>query len=290
MNGEVMSGRFTARLAVLLGLIGAVAVITPVTSASATVAPALYRVTAQSPSNLTTPKTITVSCNAGDTLTSVGGRVNDGQGNILLTRAYANAARTVATAFAVEALPAAIAWDVEVFGICAPAGSIGGLSLVQVTSALDPNGKIITATCPAGRVTLGGGYQLNNGNGQVAMDELRFNAAFSSVTATAYAYSAAAGSFTLTTQAVCAIAPPLMSLQTWTTASNALSPKTESTPSCPVNQQTSGVGAVATGLIGAGSISALVPRPQLQAAEATVHEIGPFGGAWNVQVQQICVG
>ncbi len=281
-----MTLKLAARFAALLALASSAFVISTVTPAHALVG--LYRVDNISAANGTSPKNVSISCTAGDDMLSVGGRINNGAGDVVLTRAYLDPTGTVATASGIEAIATAAAWSVEVFAVCAPAGALTNRSIVQITSAFNNSDKTETAVCPAGDNIVGGGYLLDNAFGNVSIDEVEYNAALTSLSVTAYD-NAAVGNYTLTVQAVCAD-PLTRSLQTSLSASNSISPKTMTTPACPGGTEVSAVGTEINGALGAASIATLNPRPQLSAGESTVREVGNFGGNWTSRVMAICIG
>ncbi|WP_433111240.1 hypothetical protein [Micromonospora sp. CA-246542] len=280
--------RKLAGLAVLTSVAAATTLLAPSTAAQASVG--LYRVAATSVLDATNAKTMTISCNGVDQVVGAGGRINDGQGDVLMTRVYADATLRTVTVFGVEANATNVPWSVDAFAVCAPAGAVSGLQLVTTTSANNALDKVgITAVCPPGKKTFGGGYRIDNANAAVAIDELAFTSALGSVSSTAYVFGAP-GNFTLQTQAFCATALPAMALTEATSVFNANAPKSVTTPACPAGSQTAGVGAVLTGLSGAGSVATLVPRPALDTAEATGREIVAFATPWNIRAQQVCVG
>jgi len=280
--------RSRALLALLATVVGT-AIGTVVAAAPAHASLSLYRITAISPHDSTSPKTITATCDVGDTLLSVGGRVNDGAGDVLLTRAYADGALNLATAAGIEAIATTADWDIEVMAVCAPAGMISGLQLIETTAGPSTSDKFPLAACPAGKLAFGGGYKVEDGYGLASIDELRFDTALGWVQATSYA-NGAVGSYSLTAQAICGTPAASMSLVSWTSATNSISPKTETPPVCPAGTQTSGIGGAITGALGAASIDTLIPKPQLGAGEITVREVGAYSGSWNVLVQAVCAG
>jgi len=276
-------------LALMLGFTATAVVFVPATPALANLS--LYRVNSVSAYDSVSPKNATVSCNAGDQMLSVGGRVNDGMGDVLLTRAYADNALTLATASGIEAIATANSWSVEVFAVCAPAGTVANLTLQQTTLGPDPNDKTAVANCPQGRKAYGGGFKLENAFGNVAIDELIFDTSVNVawVLATSFNY-AAVGNYTLTVQAFCGTAAPIRhEVQTWPSASNSVTPKTETTPTCAGNAQTSGAGGQLTGALGTVGLATVIPRPLLTVVEATGREIGATANNWSVTAYAVCV-
>ena len=64
-----------------------------------------------------------------------------------------------------------------------------GLQLVQATSAVTSDEiefATVTVSCPAAKHLLGTGARINNGNNQVALDDLRPDASLKKVTVTGY--------------------------------------------------------------------------------------------------------
>lgn len=277
-----MRQRFIAGVAVAALVSGAV-VLVPALPASA--AAGLYRVSAVSSSDSVSPKTVTVDCDPGDKLTSVGGSVDGTNGDVLLTRAYADAALSRATASGIEGIATAANWTVTVYGVCAPAGAINGLTLVETTAGPNPNDKFVTASCPAGKVTYGAGWKLLDAYGLVSIDEVKLNAALTSVQVTSYDWGAV-GDYSLTAQAICGTALANMSLSTFSSANNSVSPKTVTTNACA---EVSGAGAWITGAVGAANIDTLRVKPQLEVAEVVVREVGAYGNNWDVEVQAVCL-
>jgi hypothetical protein len=280
------------RSALALGVLGAATLVLTATPAHAVLGTGLYRVSATSVSDATSPKSITASCNPGDDAVGLGGHINDDDGAVLMTRMTVNNGLDTVTVQGAEAIATADPWSVTGYVMCAPAGAAAGLQLVTTVSVSDPNDKVnIAATCPANRFTFGGGYQISNpGVGNVAVDELTFNATLTTVNSTAYVYNAGVGNFTLTTQAICGTRPPIMSFLSWTSASNTISTKIETSPTCPTGGEPSATGAVLTGATGGASVAGLEPHVSGLATESTAREIGTFTGSWTLQNQAICVG
>lgn len=276
-------------LALVLGFTATAVAILPATPAFANLN--LYRVSGVSAYDAVSPKNATVSCNAGDQMLSVGGRINDGMGDVLLTRAYANNAMNLATASGIEAIATNNNWSVEVFAVCAPAGTVANLSLQQNTLGADPNDKTVVVNCPAGTKAYGGGFKLENANGAIAIDELIFDTSVNVawVLATSFNF-AAAPNYSLTVQAFCGTAAPIRhEVETWPSADNSITPKTETTPTCAGNAQVSGAGGELTGALGTVGLATVLPRPQLTVGEATGREIGNTNNTWIVEAYAICV-
>ncbi|HZM83414.1 MAG TPA: hypothetical protein VFC19_47470 [Candidatus Limnocylindrales bacterium] len=249
----------------------------------------LYRVDNASANDSVSPKNATVSCNAGDQMLSVGGRINNGAGDVLLTRAYSDNAMSIATASGIEAINTGASWNVEVFAVCAPAGTVANLTLQQNTDGPDVLDKFPIVNCPVGTIAYGGGFKVENGFGAVAIDELDFDDNLTWVQAVSYDY-VAPPSYSLTVQAFCGTPPALYSRQEWTSANNSVTPKTETTPTCPVGTQVSGAGGEMTGALGTVGMATVIPKQTLTTAEVTGREIGNSGNSWQIEAQAVCVG
>jgi hypothetical protein len=279
------------RLALVLGVLGAATVVIP--AAPAFAALSLYRVTNTSTSDDSSPKSVSISCNSGDSLVGLGGRINDGGGEVLLTKMYANSALNTATVQGVEAQAVSTAWSATVYAVCAPAGTVGGLELDTSPVASNAGDKInVAASCTGSKVVLGGGFKLESAGGGAAMDELKIISGVQTVYSTAYVHDPAAGNFTLTTQAICANKPAHSDYVFQSPGPyNSISPKTETTSVCPTSgNQPTFVGGVLDGLAGSGSLVALEPHLSEAANEVTGREIGSYTGTWNLTAQMICIG
>ncbi|MEU4243431.1 hypothetical protein [Actinoplanes sp. NPDC026619] len=275
------------RLALLLGTLAAATLAVPASPAFASLS--LYRQSNTSVSDDSSPKTVTVSCGTDDVV-GMGGHIN-GSNDVVMSKMFVDTGLRTVTVQGIESTAVTTAWSVDAYAVCAPAGSVTGLNLQQHTSTSDPYYKSgITATCTGSNKVFGGGYKLELAAGKAAMDELNFSSSLGSVSSTAYVHDPTVGNFTLTTQAICGTPATTMSLQTWTSASNSISPKIETTQTCPGTTQPSGTGAVLTGLVGSGSVAGLEPHLSNQAAEVTGRELGFSGNGWLIQAQAICIG
>ena len=72
-------------------------------------------------------------------------------------------------------------WALIASAICATPPP--GLERVSATSPLNSTNKSVSVSCPAGKRVFGAGADINTFNGQVILDDLRPNAALTSVTA-----------------------------------------------------------------------------------------------------------
>jgi hypothetical protein len=151
-------------------------------SALAVVA-ATQSVSADSPSN-SSNKSISVSCPAGKRVLSAGTWLSFGSTNqVLIDDLRPSADLTSVSVNALEDETGTDeSWTVTAAAICATPPP--GLERVSATSPLNSTNKTATASCPAGKRVLGAGADINTFNGQVVLDDVRPNAALTSVTAT----------------------------------------------------------------------------------------------------------
>jgi hypothetical protein len=152
-------------------------------SAAAVVA-ATHRVSAFTAST-SANKSLTVSCPAGQRALSPGVFLEVGNFNqVLIDDIRPDAGLTSVTVNALEDETGTNQnWTLSVGALCATPPP--GLERVSATSPLNSSNKLVTATCPAGKRVLGAGADINSFNGQVILDDLRPNAALTSVTANA---------------------------------------------------------------------------------------------------------
>jgi hypothetical protein len=170
----------------------------------ATPLPGQELVFAASPSTSST-KSVTAACPPGKRLIGAGGDVNAGSGEVMLTGIAPNPALTGVTATAFEdqtGVPTN--WTVSAFAVCATMPP--GLELASATTERDSDiSASVAATCPGDKNLLGMGAELIDVEGQVMLDDLRPNAALTTVTATGFEDESGTGSgWSLRAHAICA--------------------------------------------------------------------------------------
>lgn len=183
----------------------------------------------------------------------------------------------------------------SLFALASPASAaVPGLVRVSAVSAFDSvSPKFATATCPAGKVLLGAGYQLNGATGEVLVDDLRPNgspiAAPTSVVVGAYEEDAFAGSWSVTAFAICA--NPVVGLVriAATTTSDSLDFKSIH-PSCPTGKALVGTGYELNGAVGEAVVDDFQPTGTTpNALFVGAYEADPdFLGNWSVTAYLIC--
>ncbi|MFI7487988.1 hypothetical protein ACIBXA_06345 [Micromonospora echinaurantiaca] len=173
----------------------------------------LVRVSATSASNSNDFRSVTATCQVGKVLTGTGyeltGVTGEGVVDDFRPNGGVATAPTSVTVGAYEADAFAGNWTATAYAICAnpPAGLVRN-SAVSASNSTDFHS--VTATCPAGKVLTGAGYELNGVTGEAVVDDFRPNggpaAAPTSVFSGAYEEDAFAGNWTNTGYAICATA------------------------------------------------------------------------------------
>jgi hypothetical protein len=140
-------------------------------------------VTALGASDSTAPKNVSVDCPAGQRVLGAGTLLGDANtSDILLDDLRPSADLTSATVNAFEDESGTSAnWSAGVYAMCAP--PLPGVERVAATSPLNSTNKNVTVSCPGAKRVVGTGADINTFNGQVILDDLRPNAALTSVTA-----------------------------------------------------------------------------------------------------------
>lgn len=279
--------RYLLSGAVALIVIGA-ALTVPAGPAQAVANP--YRNQGVSANDASSPKDAVASCTGNDRLVGMGAKIEGGQGEVLLTGMVPDLATDSVTATGVENVAVGTAWQAIAWAICAPVGTEPANLAVEddVAVAVPASPKTVDAQCQGNSIVYSVGFILTEDDGKVAIDEVEFDPAFTSGSVTAYTNNGLAGSWGLQTYVICGAPSPNPSLQTWTSARNSITPKTETTPVCGGTTEVHGVGAVIDGARGDASITTLNPRPQLTTGEATVREIGTTTDNWEMEVQAFC--
>ncbi|KAB1949738.1 hypothetical protein F8271_00420 [Micromonospora sp. ALFpr18c] len=174
--------------------------------------------------------------------------------------------------------------------------AVPGLVRIAVTSVnTSADFHSATATCPAGKVLTGTGYELNGVTGEGVVDDLRPNGgpatAPTAVTVGAYEAEAFAGTWSVTAYAICA--NPLPGLVRVSTASVSDSADFHSTTAaCPVGKVLTGTGYELNGVTGEGVVDDFRPNGGVAAAPTSVnvgaYEADATALNWSVTAYAIC--
>ncbi|MEU8184771.1 hypothetical protein AB0B86_28830 [Micromonospora sp. NPDC049047] len=298
MRAQNEARRFGARASVLLlGLVATGAVIAPASQASAAV-PGLVRVVATSVSNSADFHSVTATCPVGKVLTGTGYELNGVTGEGVVDDLRPNGgpvtAPTAVTVGAYETEAFAGNWSVTAYAICAnPVPGLVRVSSVGVSNSVDYHS--VTATCPAGKVLTGTGYELNGVTGEGVVDDFRPNGgvatAPTAVTVGAYESDATALNWSATAYAICA--NPLAGLvrATATGASDSLDFRS-TTATCPAGKVLTGAGYELNGVTGEGVVDDFRPNGGPATAPTSVasgaYEEDAFAGNWSDTAYAIC--
>ena len=114
---------------------------------------------------------VAADCTGGDQLLGTGYRINDGNGQVGLDDLKVTSSTRLTVWGYEDGSGYGSDWSVTAFAVCAPPPA--GLEIVSEESigTSDPS-DALGAFCPNGKVTLGGGGQIDGGSGQVIVDDL----------------------------------------------------------------------------------------------------------------------
>jgi hypothetical protein len=147
--------------------------------------PSLEFVSAEgSPIGVGNQRVAVVACPAGKKLLGAGSQIFNGDGLLALQRVVPRSDLATVTVAASETLSdAPNDWRLIGWALCADPPP--GLQLVARTTVADSEElQVVSATCPAGKHLTGVGGQVTPATGGVLLDDLRPNAALTSVTVT----------------------------------------------------------------------------------------------------------
>ena len=171
----------------------------------------LARIAAVSATNSLDFRSVTATCPAGKRLLGTGYEINGATGEAVVDDFRPNGGPALApnavTVGAYEADAFAGNWNITAYAICA--FPIAGLARVSAVSATNSaNFRSVTATCPAGKVLTGGGYEVNGATGEAVVDDFRPNGgpitAPTLMNAGAYEEDAFSGNWSVTSYGICA--------------------------------------------------------------------------------------
>ncbi len=139
--------------------------------------PGLARVTATSASN-SLDKSVTATCPAGKNVIGVGGEITGGGGEVIMDVLAPDSTLTSVTVTGNEDTSTfGGSWSILAHAICA--NPLAGLVRVNAATASNSTDKGITVVCPAGKVVVGSGADINPATGEVVIDDI--NAGVTSV-------------------------------------------------------------------------------------------------------------
>ena len=114
---------------------------------------------------------VAADCTGGDQLLGTGYRVNNGNGQVGLDDLKVTSSTRLTVWAYEDGAGYGSNWSVTAFAVCAPAPA--GLEIVsEESTGTSDDTAALGAFCPNGKVTLGGGGQVDGGGGQVIIDDL----------------------------------------------------------------------------------------------------------------------
>jgi hypothetical protein len=170
-----------------------------------------------------------------------------------------------------------------------PANALAGLTRVVSTSASNSVNKTQSATCPAGKVVVGGGGYVTGGVGQVGIER-----SVPLSTGTAYSVTARedgsgyAANWTVTAIAFCAPAIVGLTYVSATTAPSSLASRTVSS-FCASGRSVIGTGAIISDGAGEVILDGVQPAADLKSVTASAYEDDSgYAGSWSLTAVAVC--
>lgn len=227
------------------------------------------------------------ACPAGTAVIGGGGFITGGFGQVgidglapLLTgTGFVATAREDANGFVGN-------WTLSAIALCAPPPP--GLIYVTATTLPSSINKSVAVSCPVGKSALGIGGQINNGLGQVILNDLRPSANLSHATVTGFeTQGGSVLNWSVTVFAVCVNTPAGIQRVVATSAANSLTAKAI-TATCPAGKQVHGAGGQINGGFGQVFLDDVsIPLLTSVTVNAIEDETG-FVGNWSVTAYAIC--
>lgn len=292
----------TGRVTAALAMIGAVALVQTATSAPASAAPSKV-VSAGSATDSIARKTATAYCPSGTRVFGGGGDITNGGHSVALTGlrptsfVFGSTRVESFTAIAEETAAYAPTWAVYAYAICGPALPNQSVQTHKVTSGAATTQLHAGANCPAGTAPLGVGAEIGNGAGQVVLHSTYGNYTVNPYgIPTGWASAKAfedetgyAGTWTLTSYAVCASPPPGLTYVFADSANNS-SDKGYTPVECPFGTSVYGVGGYLGYNTGQVYFDRLVPHGAnwTGADSDTREDATGFTAPWYTTVEAIC--
>jgi hypothetical protein len=288
---KTTNGRVRIALPILvLGLLSG-AVVAPTAEASSI---AWTRVSRTSPSTSAT-KSVTATCPAGLDLIGTGGRVTNGDGEVVVTDIVPNSALTSVRVTAAENGGFPGSWQVTAVAVCTSEAS----SLTRVSASSEDDGtsvspKDASVSCSGGEVALGMGYRLTGANGNVFPNLLTpVGSPPDMAVVSAFEDLDYAPTWDLEVYAICGDVPGDVVVEQASNGPDSVSPK-QATATCDA-----GMTAVSAGGNNGGQVSGhaddlilerMTPDPGLDGVTVRVAENLGLGTDWTMTAYAICVG
>lgn len=239
-------------------------------------------------------KSVTATCPNGQSLIGTGGRVIDGEGQVLITDIVPSASLQSVTVAGGENGPYAGSWQVVAVAVCSSAVS----GLIRVSATAENNGtsdspKSAVVSCPDGDVALGMDYTISGAAGNVFPNLLTpIGSPPDAVVVSAFEDLAYAPNWNLQVYAICGNVTGDVAVAFTSSGLDSDSPK-DSNASCPA-----GMVAVSAGGNNGGQVSGhaddliierMTPDVGLGGATTRVAENDGLGADWSLTAYAICV-
>ena len=167
-------------------------------------------------------------------------------------------------------------------------GAVVGIERTGANSPSNSQNKAVTVSCPAGKKVLSASADVNPGNGDVLIDDVRPSADLQSVTANALEdETGTAANWTVTALATCAYPPPGLERVTATSPLNSTNKSVTAT--CPSGKRVLGVGADLNTFVGQVLLDDL--RPDSGLTNVTVNALEDETGNstnWSATAYAVC--
>jgi hypothetical protein len=234
-------------------------------------------------------KAVTASCDPGQQIIGTGAWVAGGGGDVRITEmrpgVNSQGIYYLYVAAAVDEDGTSNTWSLHASAICA--APLPGLEIVPATStpASDPANPSISARCTGARKLLGAGYKINDGFGQVGIDDFRVFSG--SVAAVAREDDTGfATSWSVTAYAICA--DPLPGLQIVERIGAFQSDYVNTVNArCPDGQKITGGGGMIEGGLGQVILEDLTNESDRYTVTAFEDDNG-WSSTWRVYAYAIC--
>jgi hypothetical protein len=273
----------------LIAALAAVLVLPAVLAGAASAAvPGLTLVTKTSPAS-SLNKSELAFCPSGTSLTGAGGAIGGGNGEVTLDDVTPEGTFGSSAFGREDATGFGSSWSVTASAICAL--PLPGVQLVSAFSASSSATKSVTATCPAGKLVVGAGAQLNtNATGGVTLDDVRPSTGLTSVTALGREMDGGTtANWTITARAMCALPPAgLQRVEARSTPASFVANSVGAT--CPSGKKVLGGGAEINGGLGRVVLKQMQPNGAILSgfvASAAETQAGQTGN-WDIRSYAIC--
>ncbi|XTZ13447.1 hypothetical protein ACQSSU_18125 [Micromonospora echinospora] len=283
--------RAAGRTALSLALVSATALTTQLTlvAPAAAALPGLTRVTSTGPSN-SDWKTWQAACPADTLLIGGGGRLNGGDGQVVMdimvpvfgaTDVYSVTGREDdAPGFAGN-------WSITATALCAQP-PVGWEHAEGATVWNSNSSKTITVGCPSGKQVLGAGVEVNGGLGQVMVDDLRPAADLSSVSFTAIEDSTGhSGTWQIRGEVICVTPPAGLNRVSGLGVLDS-TPVKSAVATCPTGQRVHGVGGEVDSGAGQVRMTGVDLLSDTQVRVTAAEDEDGFAGNWAPRAYAIC--